>query len=82
MKARLAARPARDQARVRLAAAIAALPEQDRLALSLRLLEGLSTLEIAGALRVPAAEVERRLAAALKALAGEVPGPAASRRVA
>ncbi len=57
--------------RIRLAAAIEALPERDRLVLMLRLLEGLSVLETAGALRITVREVEQRSASSLVALARE-----------
>jgi DNA-directed RNA polymerase specialized sigma24 family protein len=58
--------------RVRLAAAIERLPESHRLVLALRLLDGLSTLEAAGALKLNAHDVEARLASALETLAGEL----------
>jgi len=68
--------------RVRLAAALEALPDQDRLVLAMRLLEGLSALEAAGALRCPAREVEQRYQAALLTLARELGARVASRRAA
>jgi DNA-directed RNA polymerase specialized sigma24 family protein len=68
--------------RARLAAALEALPEMDRLVLSLRLIEGLSTLETAGALRVKADEVEKRMASALLKLSPQTGVRPASRRAA
>ena len=58
--------------RVRLAAAIEALPDSQRLVMALCLLDGLSTVEAAGALKLTAHDVESRLAAALETLAGEL----------
>jgi len=55
--------------RAGLAAAIASLPERDRLVLSLRLLEHLTSLETAAALRLTSLEVERRVASALASIA-------------
>jgi DNA-directed RNA polymerase specialized sigma24 family protein len=72
MSARLPVSVRRLPTRVRLAAAIEALPETDRLVLTLRLLEGLSSLETAGALRVTAREVEQRMTAALDLLSQEL----------
>lgn len=72
MKARLPSRVRSLPTRVRLAAAIDALPETDRLVLSMRLLEGLSTLEAAGALRLTVREVEKRMATALLVLTHEL----------
>jgi len=68
--------------RVRLAAAIEALPDQDRLVLAMRLLEGLSALEAAGALRCPEREVEQRYQTALLTLARELGARVAARRAA
>lgn len=82
MNGRLPARVRQLPARVRLAAALEALPEADRLVLSLRLLEGLSTLETAGATRLTAREVEKRMATALLLLARELGGAAALKRAA
>lgn len=65
--------------RARLAAALDALAETDRLVLSLHLLEGMSALEIAGTLRLRAREVEQRRRAALTAIAREL-GAGAARR--
>lgn len=70
------------EARKRLAAALDALPELDRLVLSLRLLDGLSALEVAGALHVPAPEVERRTLAASRVLARQLGVRRTARRVA
>ena len=58
--------------RVRLAAAIERLPEAQRMVLALRLLDGLSTIEAAGALKLTARDVESRFASALESLAGEL----------
>jgi DNA-directed RNA polymerase specialized sigma24 family protein len=79
VSARLPSRVRQLPVRVRLAAAIEALPEADRLVLSLRLLEGLSTAEAAGALRVSARELEQRMSNALDALIQEI-GPGSSQR--
>ncbi len=68
--------------RVRLLAALEALPETDRLVLSLYLLERLSSLEIAGALRLTTREVEQRRVAALTSVARELGGPSSLRRAA
>ncbi len=72
MKRRLPSGVGRLPSRVRLAAAIEALPEVDRLVLALRLLEGLSAQEAAGALRLPAAEIEKRTASAMLQLSREI----------
>jgi len=58
--------------RVRLAAAIERLPESERLVVALRVLDGLSAIEAAGALKLTTREVESRLASALETLAGEL----------
>lgn len=68
--------------RVRLAAALEALPEADRLVLALRLLEGLSSLETAGALRISVNEVEKRLSAATARLTLELGAQPGHRRAA
>jgi len=70
------------EARKRLAAALDALPELDRVVLSLRLLDGLSVLEVAGALHIPASEVERRTLAASRVLARQLGVRRSHRRVA
>jgi DNA-directed RNA polymerase specialized sigma24 family protein len=70
------------EARRRLAAALDALPELDRVVLSLRLLDGLSVLEVAGALHVPVSEVERRTLAASRVLARQLGVRRSQRRVA
>ena len=75
MSSRLPAAVRRLPLRVRLAAAVERLPESQRLVLALRLLDGLSTLEAGGALRVPTREVESLHAAALAVIAGEVGAP-------
>ena len=72
MKPRLPARVRQLPARVRLAAAIEALPELDRIVLTLRLLEGLSAIEAAGTMRLTAREVEQRTSSALLALSQEL----------
>ena len=71
MKRRLPLPVSRLPQRIRLAAAIEAMPERDRHLLMLRLLEGLSVLETAGALRITVREVEQRYAALLLGLARE-----------
>jgi DNA-directed RNA polymerase specialized sigma24 family protein len=58
--------------RVRLAAAIERLPEPQRLVLALRLLDGLTTVEAAGALKLSAHEVESRFTTALGSIADEL----------
>lgn len=69
MKRRLPLSVNRLPQRIRLAAAIESLPERDRLVLMLRLLEGLSALETAGALRITVREVEQRTTSCRLALA-------------
>jgi DNA-directed RNA polymerase specialized sigma24 family protein len=64
--------PNTDRARSRrtqLATALESLPDLDRLVLSLYLLEGLSVLEIAGALKLTTREVEQLRVAALATIA-------------
>jgi len=68
--------------RERVAAVLDALPERDRLVLSLRFVDGLSALEAAGALRASAREVEERTVAVLRGLAAVIGGRRALRRVA
>ena len=68
--------------RVRLAAAIESLPEAERLVLSLRLLEGLSPLEAAGALKLEVREVEVRMHAAMDVLRQDMGVRAPLRRAA
>ena len=82
MKARLPSRVRQLPTRVRLAAAIEALPETDRLVLSLRLLDGLSMVEAAGALRLSASEIDKRTTAALLALSQELRSRQPLKRVA
>ncbi|MEY4070625.1 MAG: hypothetical protein RL721_1239 [Candidatus Eisenbacteria bacterium] len=72
MSARLPKQVRELPVRVRLAAAIEALPETDRLVLSLRLLEGLSVAETAAALKLDRREVERRTDASLGLLGREL----------
>jgi DNA-directed RNA polymerase specialized sigma24 family protein len=79
---RLPAGVRRLPSRVRLAAAIEALPDVDRLVLSLRLLEGLSAQETAGALRVSVSEVEKRTASAMLVLSQEIAVDPSLRRAA
>ena len=68
--------------RVRLAAAIESLPEAERLVLSLRLLEGLSPIEAAGALKLEVREVEVRMNAAMDVLRQDMGVRAPLRRAA
>ena len=68
--------------RVRLAAAIESLPEAERLVLSLRLLDGLSPLEAAGALKLEVREVEVRMNAAMDVLRQDMGVRAPLRRAA
>jgi DNA-directed RNA polymerase specialized sigma24 family protein len=68
--------------RIRLAAALETLPEVDRLVLSLYLLEGLTALEIAGALKLHVREVEQRRVGALATIARELGSPVERRRAA
>lgn len=72
MNARLPKAVGRLPLRVRLAAAIERLPETQRLVLALRLLDGLSTIETAGALKLATREVDARLSTALETLASEM----------
>ena len=72
MSARARATAHRSLSLARIAAALGALSERDRLILSLRLVEGLSALEAAGALRMSAREVERRTASAMRVLGREI----------
>ena len=72
MSARLPMAVTRLPLRVRLAAAIERLPESERLVVALRVLDGLSAIEAAGALKLTTREVESRLASALETLAGEL----------
>jgi DNA-directed RNA polymerase specialized sigma24 family protein len=70
------------EARRHLAVALGALPELDRQVLSLRLLDGLTLLEAAGALRLTTREVERRTESAMRVLSRELGIRRAARRVA
>ena len=72
MSARLPKKVAQLPLRVRLAAALEALPETDRRVLTLRLLEGLSVVEVAGALNLRRADVERRTTMVLESLSNEL----------
>ena len=72
MNARLPKKVATLPLRVRLEASLEALAETDRRVLTLRLLEGLSALEVAGALNLRRADVERRTTLALERLASEL----------
>ena len=69
-------------ARTRLSSALEALARTDRLVLSLLLLEGLSSLEIAGVLQLTTREVEERRVAALTTVTRELGEPTAERRAA
>ena len=82
MKGRLPSGIRRLPSRIRLAAAIEALPEQLRLVLALRLLDGLSALETAGALRLSASQVEQLTATAMLQLAQELGAREPARRAA
>lgn len=82
MKSRLPSAVRRLPSRVRLAVALEAMPEPDRLVLALRLLEGLTAAEAAGALRMSAREVEQRLGLALSSLARELGERSSLRRAA
>lgn len=66
--------------RIRLAAAIERLPESQRLVLALRLMDGLSPIEAAGALQLTTGEVDSRFDLALESIADEL--GARSRRAA
>ena len=68
--------------RVRLAAAIEALPERDRQVLALRLVEQLTPLEAAGALKLNVREIEHRYSTSLLLLARELGVKPANRRAA
>lgn len=68
MNARLPQQVQRLSARVRIAAAIEAMCEADRIVLTLRVLEGLSELETAGVLKIDVREVAMRTNAAMEAL--------------
>ena len=72
MSARLPGAVGRLPLRVRLAAAIERLPETQRLVLALRLLDGLSTIEAAGALKLTTRDIESRYTTALETLASEL----------
>ena len=68
--ARVPAAVRRLPARVLAAAAIERLPQRSRLVLSLRLLEGLTPLEAAGAMRTTVSVIEREYADAIRAITG------------
>ncbi len=82
MSARLPVRVRQLPERVRMAAAIEALPETDRLVLTLCLLEGLSPLEASGALQTSVADIEQRLSAAMESLTLEMSVRSTLRRAA
>ena len=65
MKPRLPSGVSRLPVRVRIAAALESLPERDRQVLVLRLVEGLSPIETAGALKITVRETEQRFTAAM-----------------
>jgi len=81
MRRHVGAGPARSL-RARAAAALDAMSERDRLVLALRLLEGLSPLESAGALRLPERDVEQRTARSFASLAEELRLPRSPGRAA
>jgi DNA-directed RNA polymerase specialized sigma24 family protein len=68
--------------RVLLAAAIETLPERDRQVLALRLVEQLSPLEAAGALKLSVRDIEHRYATSLLLLARELGAKPKHRRAA
>ncbi|MEQ1834031.1 MAG: sigma factor-like helix-turn-helix DNA-binding protein [Candidatus Eisenbacteria bacterium] len=72
MSPRLPARVRQLPERVRMAAALEALNETDRLVLTLCLIEGLTLLEAAGALQLTVREAERRMTTAMEALTLEM----------
>ena len=82
MKARVTASLSPMPEREQVAAALDALPEHDRLVLTLRLVEGLTALETAGVLHVPVSEVDKRMVSALRALADTLAAHPELRRVA
>lgn len=82
MSERLPEQVHRLPARVRLAAAIESLPETERLVLSLRLLEGLSPIEAAGALKLEVREVELHMNSAMEVLCQDMGVRAPLRRAA
>ncbi len=82
MKSRAPSAVGEAPTREQVAAALAALPELERVVLSLQLLEGLTTLEAAGALRLTTREVERRASMALRLLSRELGLRSALRRAA
>ncbi len=82
MKSRVPSAVNRLPVRVRVAGAIEALPERDRLVLVLRLVEGLSPLETAGTLKLTVRETEQRYSAAMREVAHELGLRPALRRAA
>jgi DNA-directed RNA polymerase specialized sigma24 family protein len=76
----VAPRAVRALPRARVATALAALAETDRLVLALDLLEGLTVLEIAGALKLKVREVEQRRVAALAAVTRALAARAGTRQ--
>ena len=82
MKPRVPSGVSRLPMRIRVAAALEALPERDRQVLVLRLLEGLSSLEAAGTLQLTRRECELRYRLALTHLAREAGVRPAQRRAA
>ncbi len=67
---------------VRVVTALEALSDMDRLVLSLYLLEGLSTIEIAGALKLTTRGVEQHRRSALAAIARGLGSDVPQRRAA
>ena len=82
MKSRAPSSVSEAPTREQIVAAIDVLPELERLVLSLQLLEGLTPLEAAGALRLTTHEVEKRMATALRLLSRELGVRPALRRAA
>ena len=82
MNARLPQQVQRLSARVRIAAAIEAMCEADRVVLTLRVLEGLTELETAGVLKIDVREVTMRTNAAMEALRQDLGLSAPLRRAA
>lgn len=76
---RLPPEVARLPRRVRVAAALEALDPRERTVVALRLLEKLTPLEAAGALRTSVREVEAVLASVLARVAAESAAPRAGR---
>ena len=82
MKSRASSGTGEGFAPEQVAAALQALPDLDRVVLALQLLDGLTPLEVAGALRVTTLEVEKRTATAMRVLSRELGVRPALRRAA